>query len=101
MAIGLGYVWVIRLEYHVGACVAKAVAALGIAVVLASLFIPSFVLSAIVGIVGGTLVWGATELPRQEERVTRGLFPANPRKRVQMPAEAPAPSESEVEGEER
>lgn len=51
MAIGLGYVWVIRLEYHVGAYVAKAVAALGIAIVLASLFIPSFVLSAIVGIV--------------------------------------------------
>jgi len=83
VAIGIGFVWVIRLEYYVGAHVAKAVAALGIIVTLASLFTPNFVTSAIVGILGGTIVWGATELPDQEERVAEGMFPANPNKQVQ------------------
>jgi len=97
LAIGLGYVWVIRLEYHVGAHVSRAVAALGVAVVLASLFIPNFTFSAMAGIVGGTIFWGAAELPKQEERVAKGLFPANPRSIPRKPSEAPDPTE--VEGD--
>ncbi len=81
LAIGLGFVWVIKLEYYVGAWVAKAVIALGAIVTLASLFIPGFTASAIVGILGGTIIWGGAELPLQAERVNKGLFPANPRKR--------------------
>jgi hypothetical protein len=82
LAIGLGFLWVIKLEYHVGARVGWAVAGLGAAIVLASLFVPSFLPSAIMGILGGTLLWGATELPTQEERVAKGLFPANPCKKA-------------------
>jgi hypothetical protein len=78
MAIGLGFVWVINLEYHIGAHIAWAVAALGAALVLASLTVPPFPPSGIMGVLGGTLSWGATALPEQEERVARGLFPANP-----------------------
>jgi hypothetical protein len=81
LAIGLGFVWVIKLEYYVGAWVAKAVIVLGAIVTLASLFVPSFTASAVVGILGGTIIWGGTELPLQAERVKKGLFPANPRKR--------------------
>jgi hypothetical protein len=98
VAIGLGFVWVIKLEYRVGAHVAKAVAALGITAVVASLFIHDFTLSAIVGIIGATIVWGATELPDQEDRVARGLFPANPRKRARKPVETPDLSEGQKEG---
>ena len=98
LAIGLGYVWVIRLEYHVGAHVCRAVAALGVAVVLASLFIPTFTFSAMAGIVGGTIVWEAGELPKQEQRVARGWFPANPRRTTGEPSEDPA-SEGDVGGD--
>ncbi|PID84764.1 MAG: hypothetical protein CSB13_11430 [Chloroflexi bacterium] len=87
VTIGLGFVWVIKLEYYVGSHVAKAVAVLGILVVVVSLFMPSFTLSAIVGIIGGTIVWGATELPDQEERVAEGMFPANPRKQARRQLE--------------
>ena len=79
--IGLGFLWVIKLEYYVGAHVAKLVGAFGIAVILASLFIPGFIGSALVGITGGTIVWGATELPDQERRVAAGMFKRNPKKR--------------------
>ena len=95
LAIGLGFVWVIKLEYYVGARVARAVAALGAAMVLASLFVPTFLPSAIMGVLGGTLFWGATELPAQEERVTRGLFPANPRKQARKAMEGPGAGKTE------
>jgi len=78
--IGFGFFWVIKLEYHLGAGTWKAVLAVGLLICLLSLFMPSFTSSALVGIFGGSVVWGATELPGQEERVKRGLFPANPRR---------------------
>ena len=78
VVIGLGFVWVIKLEYYVGAHVWKAVMAGGVLVVLVSLFITDFMASALVGIFGGSIIWGATELPDQELRVRDGLFPANP-----------------------
>lgn len=79
-AIGFGFLWVIKVEYYLGARVWKAVLGLGVLVCLASLFVPGFSASALLGILGGSVVWGATELPGQAERVRRGLFPANPRR---------------------
>ncbi len=78
--IGLGFVWVIQLEYHIGAHIWKGVLLAGLLVSLASGLLSSFWASALAGILGGSILWGATELPDQEERVRRGLFPANPRK---------------------
>lgn len=80
VAIGLGFVWVIKLEYYLGAGVWKAVLVTGLFVCGVSLFMPTFTGSALLGILGGSIVWGATELPAQEERVRRGMFPANPRR---------------------
>ncbi len=65
-----------------GAHVAKWVALFGGLVILGSIFIPNFWLSAMVGIVGGTMVWGATEFSAQEERVKQGVFPSNPGKKI-------------------
>ncbi len=78
LAIGLGFVWVIRFEYYVGAYRWKWVAAAGFAIIAASLLMPSFPLAAVFGILGGSIVWGALELPHQEERVDHGLFRAHP-----------------------
>jgi len=76
--IGLGFVWVIRFEYLVGAYRWKWVLAAGLTLCAASLFMPNFLLAALVGIVGGSIAWGAVELPHQEERVDHGLFKAHP-----------------------
>jgi hypothetical protein len=99
LAIGLGFVWVIKLEYYVGAQAAWAVGALGAALVLASLFIPGFTASAILGVIGGTLIWGATELPEQKKRVAKGLFPANPRKQGGQLPEGPDVGKTEGKSE--
>lgn len=73
--IAIGFVWVIKLEYYLGASIWKVVLAAGILTSLASLLMPTFTASALLGILGGSIVWGATELPDQEKRVQRGLFP--------------------------
>lgn len=79
-AIGFGFLWVIKLEYYLGAQVWKGVLALGVMLSLGSLFMPTFVSSALMGIFGGSVVWGATELPDQAERVEKGHFPRNPKR---------------------
>lgn len=95
-AIGLGIVWVIKLEYYIGAYTAKPIAALGLVFILVSLFIPGFTISGILGVLGGTVIWGATELPDQEQRVDKGMFPANPNKRVGKSAKMPPLPEDQV-----
>jgi hypothetical protein len=79
-SIGFGFFWVIKLEYHLGANIWKAVLVIGLLICAGSLFMPSFTSSALLGIFGGSVVWGATELPAQALRVRKGLFPANPRR---------------------
>lgn len=79
-AIGLGFFWVIKLEYYAGARMWKGVLGLGLLLCLLSLLLPAFWPSALLGIFGGSVAWGATELPEQSKRVHRGLFPSNPRR---------------------
>lgn len=81
LVIGIGFLWVIKLEYYVGASVWKGVLAVGILICVASVFVPDFTASALLGIFGGSVVWGSTELPGQERRVQRGLFPENPKRK--------------------
>ncbi len=78
LAIGLGFMWVIRLEYLVGAHIWKWVMAGGLLICASSLFMPNFLTAALLGIAGGSITWGAVELPHQEERVDHGLFKAHP-----------------------
>lgn len=78
LVIGLGHVWVIRLEYYVGAHIWRLVLLLGILIAFGSIFSLSFNMSALLGIIAGSIIWGATELPAQQERVRRGIFPSNP-----------------------
>ena len=80
LSIWIGFFWVIKLEFYIGAYIWKAVLTLGIILCLGSLLIPSFWGSALLGIIGGCIAWGATELPDQAERVRRGVFPANPKR---------------------
>ena len=80
IAIGFGFFWVVKLEYHVGAGVDKAVFVVGILITAASLAAPDPISSAVIGIVGGTVIWGATEMKDQEKRVAAGMFKANPKK---------------------
>ena len=53
----------------------------GISSVFFSLFIEQIVLSAILSIFGFTFLWGIHEVIEQEERVNKGWFPNNPKRK--------------------
>lgn len=79
-AIGIGFVWVIKLEYYVGACSKRIVLFLGLITMLSTYFISSFILAGTIGIIGGSIIWGATEMQDQEERAQKGQFPVRSEK---------------------
>ncbi len=72
--IGLGFVWVIFGERYFSYQWWPFVVVFGIMIVGASLFIKSDIFSALVGVLGASFVWGATELKEQAVRSELGWF---------------------------
>ena len=78
--IGLGFVWVIRGERYLGLLWWPYFVGLGVVLVMGSLFIPSIWGSALVGIFGGSLIWGSTEFKEQAILAELGLYPFREKK---------------------
>jgi uncharacterized protein DUF4491 len=85
LIIGLGFVWVIRGEYYFGYLWWPYVLAAGGVLVAASLFAPWQWVSALLGVAGASLLWGATELKEQAVRGEIGWYPFNPKPKPQPP----------------
>lgn len=85
LIIGLGFVWVIRSEYYLGYLWWPYVLVLGTLLVVGSVLIPSTWGSALVGIFGASLIWGATELKEQAIRAEIGWYPYNPDPKPEPP----------------
>jgi hypothetical protein len=83
--IGMGFVWVIRMEYYLGYLWWPYPLAIGILMIIASLFVSNGMISALMGIAGGSFVWGATELKEQAVRAELGWFRFNPNKKPDPP----------------
>ena len=78
--IGLGFVWVIRGERYFGYLWWPYVLGLGLLLVIASLFVRNDWASALLGVSGASLAWGATELKDQAVRAELGWFPFKKKK---------------------
>jgi hypothetical protein len=83
--IGMGFVWVIRMEYYLGYLWWPYPMGLGIVLLVLSLFVGNAGWSALLGITGGVLIWGATELKEQAVRAELGWFRFNPRRKPDPP----------------
>lgn len=79
--IGFGFYWVIRLERFGGYLWWPYPMAFGILMIITTLFLPDAGWSALLGITGGSFIWGATELKEQAVRAELGWFPFNPDKK--------------------
>ena len=79
-AVWLGHVAVRKIEYISPVLWVPALFATGIGIILemGALLSRSLTLSAVLGILGVTLLWDAVELVRQQRRVQKGHAPANP-----------------------
>lgn len=78
--IGLGHIIVIKWEYYWGAKSWAGMLAIGIGLLIASIFFDNMLLSGSLGMLGATMLWGIHELLKQEKRVEDGLFPRNPKR---------------------
>jgi len=81
LTIGVFHPIVIKTEYYTGTKLWWLFLILGIAVIIAALFIENIIISSILGIFGASLLWSIKELFDQRERVKKGWFPMNPKRK--------------------
>ncbi|MDD5862389.1 MAG: DUF4491 family protein [Prevotella sp.] len=76
--IGLFHPVVIKTEYYFGTRPWWIFLLTGLAAVIGSMLISNTMVSAIVGVLGASLLWSIGELFEQKKRVERGWFPKRP-----------------------
>lgn len=80
LLIGLFHPIVIKSEYYFGVRCWWCFAIVGVACIVASLFVAQVLLSSLLGVLGCSCLWSILELFEQRERVHKGWFPRNPRR---------------------
>ena len=83
LIIGVFHPIVIKAEYHFGKRCWWAFAIAGVVFAAISLFMTNLVRSTITGVTAFSCFWSIHELIEQEKRVSRGWFPANPKRKRQ------------------
>lgn len=81
LIIGVFHPIVIKAEYHFGKRCWWTFALAGVAFAVLSLFISNMVLATITGVTAFSCFWSIHELFEQENRVKKGWFPANPKRK--------------------
>ena len=81
LVIGLFHPIVIKTEYYFGKKVWPIFLVSGILLIVTSLIIDNIILSSISGITGFSCLWSIHELIEQENRVKKGWFPNNPKRK--------------------
>lgn len=81
LCIGLFHPIVIKAEYYFTKKIWPLFAVLGIVFLGASMFFENIVLSACMDVAGISFLWSIKELFEQEERVEKGWFPKNPKRK--------------------
>lgn len=81
LIIGLFHPLVIKGEYYFGVKIWWLFLLAGIAFILASLFVSHPIASPVLGVVGCSCLWSILEVFEQRERVRKGWFPKNPKRK--------------------
>ena len=81
LVIGVFHPIVIKGEYYFGTRCWWVFLLAGIAFIVASLLVSDNMLSPILGVVGCSCLWSILEIFEQKERVEKGWFPKNPKRK--------------------
>ena len=84
LIIGLFHPVVVKAEYYWGTKCWLIFLVLGIAGVVASLSIDNVILSSLLGVFAFSSFWTIKEVFEQEERVQKGWFPKNPKRKYKF-----------------
>ncbi|MBR6198244.1 MAG: DUF4491 family protein [Bacteroidaceae bacterium] len=79
--IGLFHPIVIKGEYYFGTKCWWWFLILGIAFIVASLFVDDVIISPVLGVIGCSCLWSILEIFEQKKRVQKGWFPMNPKRK--------------------
>ncbi|MBD5310850.1 MAG: DUF4491 family protein [Bacteroides sp.] len=86
--IGVFHPLVIKGEYYLGQKKCRLYFALaGVITLIASLLVESLFFSALLGVTAFSCFWSIKEVIEQEERVRKGWFPANPKRKTESESE--------------
>ncbi len=83
LIIGVFHPVVIKTEYYLGTRPWWIFLITGVACVVISILVENTVASALIGVLGATLLWSIGELFEQKKRVEKGWFPMNPKRKDQ------------------
>lgn len=81
LIIGVFHPIVIKAEYYFGTRCWWVFALAGILFLLVSLWTSNVLLSALLGVTGCSSLWSILELFEQRQRVLKGWFPMNPKRK--------------------
>lgn len=79
--IGVFHPIVIKTEYYSGTRFWWVFLVGGLVAVAAALFVENVFWSAILGVLGASMLWAIGELFEQKQRVKKGWFPMNPKRK--------------------
>lgn len=75
LIIGIFHPIVIKTEYYTGTRLWWIFLLLGLICIVGALFVANVIYSALLGVVGASLLWSIGELFEQKKRVEKGWFP--------------------------
>lgn len=81
ISIGVFHPIVIKAEYYLGVQCWWMFLLLGLICIVGSLLASSMIGSTLLGVVGFSSLWSILELYKQKERVAKGWFPKNPKRK--------------------
>lgn len=81
LVIGIFHPIVIKSEYYFGVKCWWVFALAGVVFLALSLFVDNIVASSVLGVVGCSSFWSILEIFEQRERVRKGWFPKNPKRK--------------------
>ena len=87
LIIGIFHPLVIKAEYYFGVGSWRWFLVAGILFVAAALFVDDLIGSCLLGVAGFSSFWSIGEIIQQQERVRKGWFPRNPKRRYPWDSE--------------
>lgn len=81
LIIGLFHPIVIKVEYYFGSRLWWVFLLAGICLIVGAMFVADVIVSALLGVAGASCLWSIGEIIEQKQRVKKGWFPMNPKRK--------------------
>lgn len=83
LIIGMFHPIVIKVEYYFGSRLWWVFLIAGLAFIAGAMFVTNVTVSAMLGVAGASCLWSIGEIIEQKQRVKKGWFPMNPKRKAE------------------